>query len=436
MACIETRSNPTGKTYRIRLSKGEHLDRPRIGFGKITKRQAETAKINVENLMNAKNTGSEISISAQAWLNGLKTSVRKRLESLDLAKPVKRKVEITLADWIDGYIQGRTDIKPNTKRNMEAARNDFFGFFKPHKSIADFTAYDAERFRRYLLEKGLAENTVRRRCKRLKQFFFAACKKRLIRDNPFDGIPTNTVYNAERLCFISREDIQKVIEACPDNKWRLIFALARYGGLRVPSELYGLTWGDINWEKKRFVIHSPKTEHIEGKATRICPLFPELEQYLMEAFQQAPAGQKKVLAMDLSIASNLRTHAHRIIKQAGLIPWGKTFQNLRASRETELVETFPLHVVTGWLGNSPDIARKHYLQTHEEHFRRAVEVDGESGGTRGGLNATVSPCMESQSEKQIDELTPFHTMVCNVNTSHAIQDETYPTPRVGLEPTT
>ena len=434
MACIETRRNPTGKTYRIRLSKGEHLDRPRIGFGKITKRQAETAKINVENLINAKNTGSEISISTQEWLNGLKTPVRKRLESLGLAKPVKRKAKITLAGWIDGYIQGRTDIKPNTKRNMKAARNDLFSFCNSHKCIADFSAYDAEVFRRHLLEKGLAENTIRRRCKRLKQFFLAACKKRLIADNPFDGIPTSTVSNAKRLCFISREDIQKVIEACPDNEWRLIFALARYGGLRVPSELYGLTWDDINWEKKRFVIHSPKTEHIEGKATRICPLFPELEQYLMEAFQQAPAGQMKVITMELSIMSNLRTQAHRIIKRAGLVPWEKTFQNLRASRETELVETFPVHVVTGWLGNSPDIARKHYLQTHEEHFRRAVEVDEESGGTRGGLNATVSPCMELQSEKQTNELTAFRAMACNGKPSNTIQDKTHLIPPRGLEP--
>jgi len=129
--------------------------------------------------------------------------------------------------------------------------------------------------------------------------------------------------------------------------------------------------------------------------------------------------------MDLSIASNFRTQAHRIIKRAGLVPWGKTFQNLRASRETELVETFPVHVVTGWLGNSPDIARKHYLQTHEEHFRRAVEVDEESGGTRGGLNATVSPCMESQSEKRTNELIAFRAMVCNGKPFNTIQDKTH-----------
>ncbi|MHC4281145.1 MAG: hypothetical protein ACYSUJ_13490 [Planctomycetota bacterium] len=76
MASIESRNNKNGKTYRVRVSDGESPNRPRIGFGRITKRQAETAKINVENLIKAKNTGSEISITVQSWLNGLRNPIR------------------------------------------------------------------------------------------------------------------------------------------------------------------------------------------------------------------------------------------------------------------------------------------------------------------------------------------------------------------------
>jgi len=432
MASIEYRNNKNGKTYRIRLSDGESPNRPRIGFGKITKRQAETAKVNIENLIRAKNTGSEISPAVQSWLNGLRNPIRKRLEFLGLAEPMKHKAKISLGKWIEGYIESRIDIKPNTKEKMLVSKNSFFEFCDSTMNIDSFTAYDAEEFRRHLLEQGLAENTVRRRCKRIKQYFRAAQRKRLIADNPFDDIPTNSVYNFERHEFIRREDIQKVLEACPNNEWRLIFALARYGGLRIPSELYSLTWDDILWDKKRFIIHSPKTEHIKGRETRICPLFPELEPYLMEAFQQAQVGQKKVIAGNLNINSNLRTQAHRIIKRAGLKPWGKTFQNLRASRETELVEDFPVHVVTSWLGNSPDIARKHYLQTHEEHFQRAVE----KGGLNRGLNTAVSPCKESQGENSSIDLTPCFAKGCDNMRDGTILDKSCPPPRVGLEPTT
>src|SRR5262249_45322186 len=71
--------------------------------------------------------------------------------------------------------------------------------------------------------------------------------------------------------------------------------------------------------------------------------------------------------------ANLRTELMRIIRRAGLVPWPRLFQNLRASRETELSERFPLKVVTDWLGNSPRVAHDHYLSTTEEHFRRAAE---------------------------------------------------------------
>ena len=35
----------------------------------------------------------------------------------------------------------------------------------------------------------------------------------------------------------------------------------------------------------------------------------------------------------------------KIIARAGLEPWAKLFQNLRATRETELAEIYPMHVV-------------------------------------------------------------------------------------------
>ncbi len=146
----------------------------------------------------------------------------------------------------------------------------------------------------------------------------------------------------------------------------------------------------------------------------------------MEAFQQAQPGQKRVIVANLNISSNLRAQAHRIIKRDGLKPWKKTFQNLRTSRETELVEDFPVHVVTEWLGNSPDIARKHYLQTHEEHFQRTVE--------KGGLNTAVSPCTEPQIENSGVDLTPCFATPYDDMQGDAIQGNLYLIPPRGLEP--
>jgi hypothetical protein len=46
---------------------------------------------------------------------------------------------------------------------------------------------------------------------------------------------------------------------------------------------------------------------------------------------------------------------------------------MRSSRETELAQKYPLHLVTAWIGNSALIAVKHYLQVTEEDFAKAVK---------------------------------------------------------------
>jgi integrase len=207
--------------------------------------------------------------------------------------------------------------------------------------------------------------------KRVKQFFTAAQRLRLIADNPFAHIKCGN-FAENRFYFVSRQEAEAVLEECPDAEWRLIFALARFGGLRVPSEILPLEWGDVNWEKNRFTVRSPKTAHHDGKGSRVVPIFPELLPYLREAFEIAKPGARYVIARRRDGNANLRTQLTRIIERAGLAPWPKLFVNLRSTRETELAERFPLHVVTAWLGNSPDVARKHYLQTTEEHFDRAA----------------------------------------------------------------
>lgn len=76
---------------------------------------------------------------------------------------------------------------------------------------------------------------------------------------------------------------------------------------------------------------------------------------------------------------NLRTQFGRIIKAAGLIPWPKPFNNLRASRRTELQEKFPSHVIDSWLGHSTKVAERHYLQVTDEHWRTAIDSRSHTG---------------------------------------------------------
>lgn len=68
----------------------------------------------------------------------------------------------------------------------------------------------------------------------------------------------------------------------------------------------------------------------------------------------------------------------KIVKRAGLNQWPRLFQNLRSSRETELLgEGFQLQTVVAWLGNSPTVALKSYLQVREEDYQKATQGGAE-----------------------------------------------------------
>ena len=96
---------------------------------------------------------------------------------------------------------------------------------------------------------------------------------------------------ADRERFITPEETSRLLAACPNVDWRTIVALCRFGGLRCPSEVLSLRWQDVDWDRERVRVHSPKTDHHPGKASREIPLFPELAAVLSDAFRRGPRGR-------------------------------------------------------------------------------------------------------------------------------------------------
>jgi integrase len=150
------------------------------------------------------------------------------------------------------------------------------------------------------------------------------------------------------------------------------------------SALARSRWGDVEWELNRITVRSPKTEHHEGKESRVIPLFAELLPQLVVVWNEAEEGTEFVIARYRGRNSNLRTQLERIIRKAGFTPRPKLFQNLRSTWETELAAEFPIHVVCDWVGNTQAVAAKHYLQTTDDHFDRATQKKRSSQRRKAG----------------------------------------------------
>lgn len=351
---------------------GPDRKRRTIRLGKISQRNAESVKVRVERLAAAASTGHPVDDDTARWVAGLDEVLHAKLAKVGL---VADRTSSLLLAFVDDYITKRGDVKKSTATVWRRARNHIEKFFGPEQHLRDVTAGHAKDFRRYLL-KSLAEDTVRRTCGITKQFFEDAVDCGLISKNPFKhrDIPTATgAGDKSREFFVSKELAENVLACLPNAQWRLMFALARYGGLRCPSEVLSLRWGDIDWESGKLSVSSPKTEHHDGGESRLVPLFPELQPYLEDCFELAEDGAEYLITqyrkMDTSYSTLLAKH----VRAAGLTTWPKPWQNLRSTRETELVERFPIHVVCAWIGNSQVVAQKHYLQVTDDHFSRALQ---------------------------------------------------------------
>ena len=128
-----------------------------------------------------------------------------------------------------------------------------------------------------------------------------------------------------------------------------------------------------------------------------------------------------------------RYRAEEIIRKADLEPWPKVFQNLRSTRETELAESFPIHVVCKWIGNSQPVAAAHYLQLTDEHFDRAVGGDLKAAQNAAQklheTNRNSSKPVPSQ-DAQVVEISAG----CDQVPAHAATCEEGPIPPRGVEP--
>ena len=409
MASISRESNGH-KTIQFTL----HCKRETVRLGKCNVKQAEKVKTHIEHLVASVITQHPIDSETAKWVSVLESGLAEKLarvglipERLEQSKSGEGKKNHTLGAFLDHYIGMRTDVKDRTQLIFKRARISLLTFFGDDKRLDEITAGDAKEWRLWMFRCGrfdgkpLAQNTVNDRCKKARQFFNVAIEYELISKNPFAKLPGTVKANREKFYFVTQEETEKLLDTAPDMEWRLLLALCRYGGLRSPSETMILRWENVDWQNSRMIVFSPKTEHHEGKEYRIIPIFPELRLYLEDAWEHAKPGEEYLLE-ELRSHTNLRTRMVKIIRRAGLKRWPRIFHNLRASRQTELENVFPTHVVCEWLGNTESVAREHYLHVTEDHFNAAID-----GALQNALQQpTVLHSTQSQSVLTTNGDTP------------------------------
>ncbi|RPI64711.1 MAG: hypothetical protein EHM48_00270 [Planctomycetaceae bacterium] len=328
---------------------------------------------------------------------------------------------------------------------MEQAERSLVEFVGKEKLLSEVTPADADGYVIFLRAR-LSEATVRRQCGRVKQFFNAARKAKLLIENPFAGVRSTDFVNRDREHVVTPQEVSAILEACPSVEWRLIVAIPYYAGLRTPSETLALRWADVNWDKKTLRVHACKTEHESGGGVRDVPVCVELMALLLQAFEQAEPGSEYVISDHHGMGKNLRTHLMRIMDKAGVDRFQKPFQNMRASCKTNwLVLGIPESQVSDWIGHAVKVGRKHYHQAREAWAKLVTEGDGKAqqkaqhslakAPQKAQQHEAALNCTNSQNDQNKADLQGNCEIMRNdaeLCGSGAMQL----TPRLGLEPRT
>ena len=371
--------------------------RASIWLGRVPKKAATTFKVNVEAILAALRLGTTPAAELCAWLRDLPDATYEKLVDVGIAEPRVKVRVVTLDELLKTFV-ARASVKASTRAAYRQTTGSLLKHLGGGTPVTGIGGEQADIWKKAIVDEGLSPATVAKRVYVARAIFRKAVKWGMVGANPFEDLPAGSQQNPGRSFYVSHQIIGAVLERCPGVFWRLVIALGRYAGLRIPSEVAQLTWDDIAWDTGRLTVRSPKTARHDGHAVRLVPICPELRSILAEAHEQAAEGAKLLLPRTLTGASNLRTTFTKIITRAGHKPWPRLFQNLRASCATDWVERYPNHVVAKWLGHSPMIAAAHYLQTREQHFLDAVAGGGErpAGNPPGGVAGSVHICVQSK----------------------------------------
>ncbi|MBQ9128396.1 MAG: hypothetical protein IJY15_11635 [Thermoguttaceae bacterium] len=98
----------------------------------------------------------------------------------------------------------------------------------------------------------------------------------------------------------------------------------------------------------------------------------ELEAWRREADEQGLTADEdaRVIARYTSSA-NVGTPLKKIIIKAGVPPWPRLLQNLRASAATDISQEHGAKNESEWVGHSEEVSLQHYQRTTPEAIKAA-----------------------------------------------------------------
>jgi integrase len=351
-------------TYRIQWQDNGSRQSISLSAKKFSKRTATDLREIVQELLYYRDNSIETqSKRNKIWIESTSPIIRQKLANVGLlAIPEKH----TCGELWKSYLLSKRNNKEKTISNYQAAQKQFLAFFNEKTLITTIKKDNIEKWKQHLINNDYAEASIAGYGSKTSFAFKWAVEQKWITSNPCSGVQFGSFVNRANDFFVTIDEYERLISLSKDQEWRLLLTLARIGGLRCPSEAAALQWEDIDWQKNRFYVRASKTEHIAGHEGRVPPLFTRLKKELIKWQPQSKTNK----VFDKTPEELMYLYRSTLEQHGVTIP--RPFDNMRASRSTEIFSQFGEYLESIWIGHSKKIACKHYLMVRDEDYAKVL----------------------------------------------------------------
>ena len=233
---------------------------------------------------------------------------------------------------------------------------------KKPRHLQDVTPKLVQQYKEHLLAKGMGKNHINRLVQSIKTAMRMGEKWKYVPKQDWSLISELKVPRG-RVVYHTPEEIDKLLQACPTDTWRLVVLLGADAGLRR-GEIMNLRWEDVDFNNNQLYIAPNKTEYYR---------YVPMTESLRNALQRAKIGTESEFVLNFGRTRNIDslTAVYReIAKTAGV----KSFlHKLRHTFASQLVQNgVELYTVSKLLGHRTIQMTEIYAHLAPANLHKAV----------------------------------------------------------------
>lgn len=338
--------------------------RSQIHLGKISEADASFTSAMINRLVEYRKSQANPGAELQVWLKSIPDSIAERLADIGLIE--NRHRFLTVSGLVELFLESYNSlekIQATTKTVVRSCLARLPGWARTEK-LTSIDSEFIERLDNFNL-KTWGQATVSRTHGVYLQMGLWAVRRGFCESNPFAGLQRYSTVNENNDFYVEVDVAKHIISVSRDPDLRACIALARFGGLRIISEVIDLQWSAYKPDDNVIVCRKSKRKKTSAQSDlfKAVPLFPYLDSILVEHWELTAETSEYIITPSTlrSTDTALRNKLKKAVKRAtGNTCWVRPWDNLRHSYTIDVRKSFGVEEGAAITGHTPATALKHY----------------------------------------------------------------------------